>query len=140
MGFKCTSTNKNEQGIGNMGKYAQGPSSSGINNDVLDMALQQSNPMNALKSKVSLTFSASSLPNMDSGSKTDPFIVLWELHGNQKKQVGTSEVIADNLNPEWVKNIDVDYYFEAQQKFLLQVYDADDPNKLYDLKIHDFVG
>ena len=71
--------------------------------------------MNALKSKVSLTFSASSLPNMDSGSKTDPFVVLWELHGNgQKKQVGTSEVIADNLNPEWVKNIDVDYYFEAQ--------------------------
>ena len=69
--------------------------------------------MNALKSKVSLTFTASNLPNMDTGSKTDPFIVLWELSGNQKKQVGTSEVIADNLNPEWVKNIDVDYFFET---------------------------
>ena len=104
------------------------------------MALQQSNPMNALKSKVSLTFSAANLPNMDSGSKTDPFVVLWELQGNQKRQVAMTEVIADNLNPEWVKNIDVDYYFETQQRFLLQVYDADDPNKLYDLKIHDFVG
>ena len=77
-----------EKGISKMGQYAQGPSTNEINNDVLDMALQQSNPMNALKSKVSLTFSASKLPNMDTGSKTDPFIVLWELQGTQKKQVG----------------------------------------------------
>ena len=98
------------------------------------MALQQSNPMNALKSKVSLTFSAMNLPNLDVGSKTDPFVVLWEMKGNQRMQIGKSEVIADNLNPQWVKNIDVQYYFEASQKFILQVYDADDINKINDLK------
>jgi hypothetical protein len=56
---------------------------------------------------------------MDVGSYTDPFLVLWELKGRQKKQVGTTELIADNLNPEWVKTIDVDYMFESQQTFLL---------------------
>ena len=40
MGFNCMSKNSNEQGIGEMGKYAQGPTSTGINDDVLDMALQ----------------------------------------------------------------------------------------------------
>ena len=104
------------------------------------MALQQTNPMNALKSKVSLSFSAFDLPNLDVGSKTDPFIVLWEVKGNQKIQVGKSEVVADNLNPEWVKNIDVNYYFENQQKFILQVYDADDMTKINDLKKQEFIG
>ena len=76
------SSDKKDDQIGSMGKLAQGPTSNEINDDVLDMALQQTNPMNALKSKVSLTFSAFDLPNLDVGSKTDPFIVLWELRGN----------------------------------------------------------
>ena len=75
--------------------------------------------MNSLKSKVALTFSALDLPNLDVGSKTDPFVVVWEMRGNQKVQVGRTEVIADNLNPEWVKNIDVSYFFETQQKFIV---------------------
>jgi hypothetical protein len=51
---------------------------------MLNMALAGSNPANALKSRVTLTFSASKLPNLDidSGSKTDPFLVLWEMKGN----------------------------------------------------------
>jgi len=50
---------------------------------------------------------------MDKGSCTDPFLVLWELIGNQKKQIGSTELIADSMNPEWVKSIDVDYMFET---------------------------
>ena len=79
MGFCCPSNNSAENQIKDMGKFAQGPASNSINSEVLDMALQHNSPMNALKSKVSLTFSASNLPNMDVGSKTDPFIVLWEV-------------------------------------------------------------
>jgi hypothetical protein len=55
--------------------------------------------MNALKSKVSLSFSADKLPNLDVGSKTDPMLVLWEIKGKSKKQIGMTELIADNLNP-----------------------------------------
>ena len=49
-------------------------------------------------------------------------------------------MIADNLNPVWVKNIDVNYFFENQQKFILQVYDADDLTKINDLKSQEFIG
>jgi len=33
--------------------------------------------MNALKTKVSLSFEGIKLPNMDEGSKTDAFVVLY---------------------------------------------------------------
>ena len=73
-------------------------------------------------------------------SASDPFLVLWELTGKQKTQIGSTELIADSMNPEWVKSIDVDYMFETQQTFLVQIYDADQADKLHDLSKHDFVG
>ena len=47
---------------------------------------------------------------------------------NRKTKIGETEVIADSLNPKWVKSMDVDYFFEAQQNFRLEIYDADDIN------------
>jgi len=41
-------------------------------------------PGDSLKQKVGLTFSCVGLPNMDRGSKTDPFVVLWQMNGRQK--------------------------------------------------------
>jgi len=29
-------------------------------------------------------------------------------------KVGMTEVVADSLDPHWVKSIDVDYFFEVQ--------------------------
>jgi len=55
-------------------------------------------------------------------------------------KLGETEVVPDSLNPKWVKNIIVDYYFEMQQLFSVEVYDADDINKLKDLSRHDFIG
>jgi hypothetical protein len=60
-----------------MGLKAVGTNTDQIDNDVLDMALAGNNPNALLKSKVSLTFSASKLPNLDSGSKSDPFLVCY---------------------------------------------------------------
>jgi hypothetical protein len=34
-----------------------------------------------------------------------------------KENLGTTEVIVDNLNPKWIKTLEVDYYFEVNQKF-----------------------
>jgi len=59
-----------------------------------------------------LTFSCKNLPNLDVGSKTDPFCVVWELKGNRKTRVGNTECILDNLNPEFVTTIEVNYHFE----------------------------
>jgi hypothetical protein len=63
--------------ISQMGLKAVGTNTDQIDNDVLDMALAGNNPNSLLKSKVSLTFSASQLPNLDEGSKSDPFLVCY---------------------------------------------------------------
>ena len=60
-----------------------------------------------------LTFSAENLPNLDKGSKTDPFLVLYMEQGGLRHKIGETEVVADSLNPKWVKSIDVDYLFEV---------------------------
>lgn len=54
--------------------------------------------------------------------------------------LGMTEVVSDNLSPTWIKNIDVDYLFEEQQNFMVEVYDVDDPNKLMQLNTHDYIG
>jgi len=43
-------------------------------------------------------------------------------------------MIADNLNPEFVTEIEVDYFFETQQFFKVEIYDCDDANRINDLK------
>ena len=42
-----------------------------------------------------------------------------------KVKIGETEVISDTLNPQWVKNITVDYFFEIQQMFRVEIYDVD---------------
>ena len=70
------------------------------------------------------------MPNLDTFSKTDAFIILYELkkQGNRsmKQQIGKTECIYDNLNPEFVTNIEVDYLFEDTQTFIIEAYDMDD--------------
>lgn len=51
-----------------------------------------------------------------------------------------TEVVSDNLSPVWIKSLDVDYMFEEQQTFLVEIYDVDDPNRLMVLHEHDFIG
>ena len=80
-----------------------------------------------LAQKLSLAFKATTLPNMDTFSKSDPFCVLYKLDtSNRWKEIGKTEVIHDNLNPEWVKKILVDFHFEQTEKFKVEVYDSDD--------------
>ena len=58
-----------------------------------------------LKQSMLLTFSAESLPNTDTASKSDTFVVLWGLKTMKgqsrvsKTKLGQTEVIFDNLNP-----------------------------------------
>ena len=85
-----------------------------------------------------LSFSLKSLPNLDTHSKTDSFLILYELkkQGNQtlKHQIGRTECIYDNLNPDFVTNVDVDFYFEEVQTFLIEAYDMDEFDRPNDLK------
>jgi hypothetical protein len=51
-----------------------------------------------------------------------------------------TEMIADSLNPEFVTEILTDYKFEAQQNFLIEIYDADDATNLANLRAQEFLG
>ena len=49
-------------------------------------------------------------------------------------------MVNDNLNPEFVTPIEVDFLFEENQKFIMKVYDADDGDKLTDFAKQEFLG
>jgi hypothetical protein len=68
-----------DAGVESRGKMAVGSSSTNeIDDEALDLALGE-NAM-ALKSKVSLRFKCTDLPNLDKRSRTDPFCILWQVN------------------------------------------------------------
>ena len=101
--------------LAKMGKLAIGANQEQISLDLIEASIEGLNPMSSLKQRVELTFQASDLPDLDVGSKTDPFVVLWSLQTGKRVRLGETEVVADTLNPSWIKSIVVDYYFEVQQ-------------------------
>eukprot|EP01119_Soliformovum_irregulare_P011920 TRINITY_DN3051_c0_g1_i1.p1 TRINITY_DN3051_c0_g1~~TRINITY_DN3051_c0_g1_i1.p1 ORF type:complete len:604 (+),score=195.97 TRINITY_DN3051_c0_g1_i1:84-1895(+) len=73
---------------------------------------------------VDLTISCKNLRNLDALSKSDPQVIVY-LDG---REIGRTEMINDNLNPRFVKQIRIDYHFEAIQKLRFLVVDIDEPN------------
>jgi hypothetical protein len=55
-------------------------------------------------------------------------------------RIGVTEVIMDNLSPQWVKQFDVQYNFEVRETYKVEVFDVDDFNNLNNMEGHDFVG
>ena len=49
-------------------------------------------------------------------------------------------MIPDNLNPVFVTALEVDFYFEENQNFMVEVYDADDHNDFMNLEKQELVG
>ena len=97
-----------------------------INND-LDKAVDLVIDSGHLSNRLLLKFKCENLPNMDFLSKTDWFLVLYELSSQQKwTEVGRTEIIEDNLNPEFIQAVQVVYNFEEDQKYKIEAYDADD--------------
>jgi len=102
---------------------------------------------NQLCSKIELRFSCTNLPNLDTLSKSDPkiFIFLeqetYDTNGNKNVkwiQIGSTEIIKDNLNPTFLKSLIIDYYFEIIQKLRFIVFDInDDPDSFAN---NDFIG
>ena len=91
-----------------------------------------------MKQTLTLSFSLENLPNLDTFSKTDAFVLLYELkkQGNRqiKRLVGRTECVYDNLNPHFVTNFNVDYYFEESQNYYVEAYDMDDDKQPNNLK------
>lgn len=62
------------------------------------------------------------------------------MKGRQRIKRGQTECVLDNLNPQFVTTIQVDYKFEESQNFQIDVYDADDMNMLNNLSKQELVG
>ncbi|RWS28392.1 copine-8-like isoform X2 [Leptotrombidium deliense] len=78
-------------------------------------------------SKVELSISCRNLINADYLSKSDPQCVvhLKDSYQGNYIEIGSTEVIDDNLNPDFVKKIPIDYNFESVQTLKFEVWDID---------------
>ena len=93
-------------------------------------------------SKVELSVKCEDLKNMDFFSKSDPIVVMYLKRGGHNakyQEIGRTEIIWDNLNPEFTKKFVVDYYFEEVQPIKFEVYDIDN-EATRDLSSQDFLG
>lgn len=88
---------------------------------------------------VELSVSCRKLIDADVFSKSDPMVVLFtEDQSRTWREFGRTEIIWNNLNPDFVKKFVMHYYFEQSQKLKFEVYDVD--SKSADLSKHDFLG
>ncbi len=90
-------------------------------------------------STLELSMKALNLADTDVLSKSDPFCVLFlKSTTGRWVEIGRTEVVTDNLNPEWERKFVVNYSFEERQEVKFEVYDSD--SDTLTLENHDFLG
>ena len=87
---------------------------------------------------VDLHCAARKLKDLDVVTVSDPICVLYIYSGGQWQEFARTEVVWNNLNPEWVKIFRVMYVFEIRQPLLFRVYDVD--SETASLRDQDFIG
>jgi hypothetical protein len=77
------------------------------------------------ETKLQLFISCRKLKDVETFSKSDPFVEVFErpAQGNWSK-LGQTEVIWNNLNPNFTKIFAIDYLFEEQKFLNFKVFDA----------------
>mmetsp|Transcript_5176 Transcript_5176/g.9026 ORF Transcript_5176/g.9026 Transcript_5176/m.9026 type:complete len:682 (-) Transcript_5176:1507-3552(-) len=94
-----------------------------------------------LASRIQMMFSCRNLINRDTFSKSDPLLVV-RMNG---VEAGRTEVVRDNLNPDFIKAIEIVYRFEERQLLEIDVVDVDSEYsaanvQAIDLKKQDYLG
>lgn len=109
------------------------------------------------KTNVRLTISCEHLMDTDVFSKSDPICFVYEKTSGKKSTTtetiqlptwqdsqwterGRTEVVMNNLNPQFTKTFLLPYFFEETQLLRFEIYDADSANVGQDLSAHDFLG
>ena len=62
--------------------------------------------------QVKLMISGRSLRDMDSFSKSDPQCIIHEKKDGVWVEIAKTEVVNNNLNPDFTTHVIVDYFFE----------------------------
>ena len=89
---------------------------------------------------VKLTISGRNLKDLDMFSKSDPVCIVFEQsqQGKEWFEIGRTEYIKDDLNPDFQKCIDVDFCFEKQQVLKFEFIDDDGGDS--DDPYYDIIG
>jgi len=94
-----------------------------------------------LSEQLEIFISCRNLPKMDINSPSDPFVVISQKNEQNGRftELFKTECVQDNNNPEFTKQLTIDYRFEEVQIIRFDIYDADSPN-LNQLSKHDYIG
>jgi len=95
-------------------------------------------PPASCHSKVELRVSCTGLLDKDTFSKSDPICVLFEQRQNRWCEIGRTERVLNNLNPNFAKSFQIDYAFEEVQRLKFSIFDIDSESQR--LTEHDFLG
>ena len=78
--------------------------------------------------KLRMFISCENLKDMDYFSKSDPIIHIDTKLSWQRNWVffGKTEMIENNLNPDFATSFTLDFHFEEQRYLCFRVYDIDD--------------
>ena len=87
---------------------------------------------------IDLHVSAKKLKDLDVVTVSDPICVLYIYNQGKWEEFARTEVVWNNLNPEWVKIFRIMYVFEVRQPLLFRVFDVDSENA--SLRDQDFIG
>lgn len=88
-------------------------------------------PINTSRLKVQLFISCRDLVNVDYVGKTDSLVALYTKHDLRKgkwSKTDCTEVMPNNLNPDFQKSFILYYYFEKHQPLKFKVLDHDGGN------------
>ncbi|XP_061178881.1 copine-8-like [Saccostrea echinata] len=90
--------------------------------------------------QVEISVQCRNLADLDVFSKSDPMCVLFmkDIKTNSYYEVGRTETIDNQLNPNFAKKFTLTYLFEELQSIKFEIYDVDSPS--HNLKNHDFIG
>ena len=80
-----------------------------------------------MQQKIEISISCRSLKDTDVFSKSDPQVIFKMKNASNGKwfELGRTEVIKNNLNPNFKKIFSVDYMFEQKQECQFDVIDVD---------------
>lgn len=97
---------------------------------------------NRLVEKVSLFLNAKDLVKVHTFNLTDAFAVIYheDRYTNTTTKVGTTEIIRNERNPQWVTSFTIDYYFETVQNILVRVYQEEGGKSTERETDHSLIG
>ena len=89
---------------------------------------------------IELQFACENLVNVETFSKDSPVLYLLQLQNMRWVKLGQTELIHNNLNPQWLTKILVSYNFERNDKYRLEVHDVVDQTKINNMNSNEALG